>query len=52
VQVVHADKAFVGEVRKLTAPVETRWIAEAKAAGLSDPARVLAEFRSLVSKAN
>jgi TRAP-type C4-dicarboxylate transport system substrate-binding protein len=52
VQVVHADKAFVGEVRKLTAPVETRWITEAKAARLADPARVLGEFRSQVSKAN
>lgn len=50
VQVVHADKPFVDEVRKLTAPVEARWIAEAKAAGLADPARVLAEFRAHVAR--
>ena len=51
VQVLQADKAFVDEVRKLTAPLEQKWIAEAKAAGLADPAQVLKAFRAEVAKA-
>ncbi len=50
VQMQQADKAMVEEVRKRTAPLEQKWIAEAKAAGLADPAKVLQEFRAEIAK--
>jgi TRAP-type C4-dicarboxylate transport system substrate-binding protein len=51
VQMLQADKSMVEDVRKRTAPLEQKWIAEAKAAGLADPALVLREFRAEVAKA-
>jgi TRAP-type C4-dicarboxylate transport system substrate-binding protein len=51
-QDLQALKSLVDEVRKRTAPLEEKWIAEAKAAGLADPAQVLKAFPSEVSKAN
>ena len=51
VQMLQADKAMVEDVRKRTAPLEQKWISEAKAAGLADPAAVLQEFRAEVAKA-
>jgi TRAP-type C4-dicarboxylate transport system substrate-binding protein len=50
VQMQQADKAMVEDVRKRTAPLEQKWITEAKAAGLADPAKVLQEFRTEVAK--
>jgi TRAP-type C4-dicarboxylate transport system substrate-binding protein len=50
-QSTQADKPFVEDVRKLTAPIEARWIEEAKAVGLADPGRVLSAFRAEVAKA-
>jgi TRAP-type transport system periplasmic protein len=50
VQMQQADKAMVEDVRKRTAPLEQKWVAEAKAAGLADPAKVLQEFRAEVAK--
>ena len=51
VQMLQSDKSLVDDVRKRTAPLEQKWIAAAKAAGLADPALVLKEFRAEVAKA-
>lgn len=50
VQMLQADKSMVEDVRKRTAPLEQKWISEAKAAGLADPAKVLQEFRAEVAR--
>jgi TRAP-type C4-dicarboxylate transport system substrate-binding protein len=50
VQIVKADPKFVADVKARTAPLEQKWIADAKAKGLKDPARVLAEFRAEIAK--
>ena len=50
VQIVKADAKFVGEVKSRTASLEQKWIADAKAKGLKDPAKVLAEFRAEIAK--
>lgn len=52
VQVTKADAKFVADVKAKTAPLEQKWVAEAKAKGLADPAKVLAEFRSEIAKAS
>ncbi|HXH82588.1 MAG TPA: TRAP transporter substrate-binding protein [Candidatus Tectomicrobia bacterium] len=44
VKIVHADPAFVAEVRKRSAPIVDDWIAKAGAKGV-DAAKILAEFR-------
>jgi len=50
VQITKADAKFVGEVKAKIAPLEQKWVAEAKAKGLADPAKVLAEFRAEIAK--
>ena len=50
VQITKADAQFVAEVKTKTAPLETKWVGDAKAAGLKDPAKVLAEFRAEIAK--
>ena len=50
VQVVKADAAFVADVKRKTSGLEAKWIAEAKTKGLTDPAKVLAEFRAEIAK--
>jgi TRAP-type transport system periplasmic protein len=50
VAVVKADAQFVAAVKDKTAALEKKWIDEAKARGLADPAKVLAEFRSEIAK--
>jgi len=52
VQVVKADAKFVGDIKAKTAPLEQKWVQEAKAKGLKDPAKVLAEFRTEIDKAS
>jgi len=49
VEVVNADKAFIEEVRAKTNGLESKWITEAKARGLADPAGVLKEYRGLIA---
>lgn len=51
VQVVRADAKFVAEVKAKTAPLEQNWIKAAEAKGLKDAAKVLAEFRAEIAKA-
>jgi TRAP-type C4-dicarboxylate transport system substrate-binding protein len=45
-----AGKAFVEEVKGKTASLEAKWIADAKAKGLSNPEQVLREYRAEVAK--
>lgn len=50
VKVTAAPKSLVDEVRAKTAPLEQKWIADAKAKGLANPEQVLKEFRAEVAK--
>ncbi len=50
VQITKADAKFVADVKARTASLETKWVADAKAAGLNDPAQVLADFRAEIAK--
>ena len=50
VQIVKADAKFVADVKARTSTLEQKWVAEAKAKGLKDPAKVLAEFRAEIAK--
>src|SRR5207244_13311877 len=52
VQVTKADAKFVADVKARTAPLEQRWVDDAKAKGLPNPDKVLAEFRSEIAKAS
>jgi TRAP-type transport system periplasmic protein len=45
-----ASKAFVEEIRARTAPLEQKWIADAKAKGLPNAEQVLKEFRAEIAK--
>ncbi|RPH45301.1 MAG: TRAP transporter substrate-binding protein [Burkholderiales bacterium] len=45
-----ASKAFVDEIRGKTAPLEQKWIADAKAKGLTNAEQVLKEFRAEIAK--
>jgi len=45
-----ANKAFIDEIRSRTAPLEQKWIADAKAKGLANPEQVLKEFRAEIAK--
>jgi TRAP-type C4-dicarboxylate transport system substrate-binding protein len=49
VAVTTASPAFVAEVRKRTSEIDAGWIAEARAKGLKDPDKVLAELRRLAA---
>ncbi len=46
VQLTKASKAFIEDVKSKTDSLEKKWIEEAKAKGLADPAKVLKEFRA------
>ncbi len=50
IQVVRASPSFLAEVRGKTAPLEQKWLGDAAAKGLKEPAKVLAEFRSEIAK--
>ena len=50
VQIVKADAKFVADVKARTASLEQKWVADAAAKGLKDPAKVLAEFRAEIAK--
>ncbi|MBG9387526.1 TRAP transporter substrate-binding protein [Caenimonas aquaedulcis] len=50
VQITKADAKFVADVKAKTAPLEQKWVSEAAAKGLKDPAKVLAEFRAEIAK--
>jgi len=51
VQMVKADAKFVADIKAKTTPLEQNWIKDAEAKGLKDAAKVLAEFRSEIAKA-
>lgn len=51
VQVVKADAKFVADVKSKTSQLEAKWAKDAEAKGLKDAAKVLAEFRAEIAKA-
>jgi TRAP-type transport system periplasmic protein len=51
IQVTKADAKFVANVKTKTAPLEQQWVKAAEAKGLKNAAKVLAEFRSEIAKA-
>ena len=51
VQVTRADAKFVADVKAKTSTLEAKWVQDAKAKGLPNADKVLAEFRSEISKA-
>ncbi len=51
VQMVKADGKFIADVKAKTGPLEQKWVQDAEAKGLKDSAKVLAEFRSEIAKA-
>jgi TRAP-type C4-dicarboxylate transport system substrate-binding protein len=51
VQMVKADAKFVADIKAKTSALEANWIKAAEAKGLKEPAKVLAEFRSEIAKA-
>ena len=50
VQIVKADAKFVADVKARTGSLEQKWVTDARAKGLKDPAKVLAEFRAEIAK--
>ena len=50
VVVTEASKQFIAEVKEKTAGLEGKWIADAKARGLTNPEQVLKEYRAEVAK--
>ena len=51
IKITKADAKFVSDVKAKTAPLEANWAKEAEAKGLKDAAKVLAEFRAEIAKA-
>jgi TRAP-type transport system periplasmic protein len=51
VQVVKADAKFVADVKSKTSQLEAKWVKDAEAKGLKNADKVLADFRSEISKA-
>jgi TRAP-type C4-dicarboxylate transport system substrate-binding protein len=49
VETVTADKAFIEEVKAKTSALENKWISEAKARGVDNPAQLLKEYRALIA---
>jgi TRAP-type C4-dicarboxylate transport system substrate-binding protein len=50
VQVTKASQSFIDEVKSKTSTLEQKWVAEAKAKGVPDPAQLLKEFRALIAE--
>jgi TRAP-type transport system periplasmic protein len=51
VVITKADAKFVADVKAKTAPLEAKWTSDAEAKGLKGAAKVLAEFRAEIAKA-
>ena len=50
VVVTKADAKFVNDIKSRTSGLVAKWVNDAKAKGLKDPAKVLAEFRAEIAK--
>ncbi len=50
VQITKADAKFVADVKARTSSLEQKWVSDAAAKGLKDPAKVLAEFRAEIAR--
>jgi TRAP-type transport system periplasmic protein len=51
VTIAKADAKFVSDIKSKTAGLETKWAADAETKGLKGAAKVLAEFRAEIAKA-
>jgi TRAP-type transport system periplasmic protein len=51
VVITKADAKFVSDVKAKTSGLEAKWVADSEAKGLKNAARVLAEFRAEIAKA-
>jgi TRAP-type transport system periplasmic protein len=51
IKITKADAKFVADVKTRTSPLEQKWAKDAEAKGLKNAAKVLAEFRSEIAKA-
>jgi TRAP-type C4-dicarboxylate transport system substrate-binding protein len=51
VQITKADSKFVGDVKSRTSSLEEKWAKDAEAKGLKNAAKVLADFRAEIAKA-
>jgi TRAP-type transport system periplasmic protein len=51
VVITKADANFVNDVKAKTSGLEAKWVADSEAKGLKNAARVLAEFRAEIAKA-
>ena len=51
VQITKADAKFVSDVKAKTSGLEAKWVADSEAKGLKNAAKVLAEFRAEIAKA-
>ena len=51
VVITKADAKFVADVKSKTAGLEVKWVKDAEAKGLSNAAKVLADFRTEIAKA-
>ena len=50
VQVVKADAKLVADIKSKTSQLEAKWIKDAEAKGLKNPAKLLADFRAEIAK--
>jgi TRAP-type C4-dicarboxylate transport system substrate-binding protein len=50
VQVVKADAKFVADVKSRTGALEQKWVKDAEAKGMQNPAKLLADFRGEIAK--
>ncbi len=51
VLITKADAKFVSDIKTKTSGLEAKWVADSEAKGLKNAARVLAEFRAEIAKA-
>jgi TRAP-type transport system periplasmic protein len=51
VLITKADAAFVADIKSKTSGLETKWVADAEAKGMKGAAKVLADFRAEIAKA-
>jgi TRAP-type transport system periplasmic protein len=51
VTITKADAKFVSDIKAKTSGLETKWAADSEAKGLKGAAKVLADFRAEIAKA-
>jgi TRAP-type transport system periplasmic protein len=51
VQITKADARFISDIKSRVAPLESKWVQQARGKGLADPAKVLSELRAEIGRA-